>query len=145
MKRFPIKQGVPGFKFAGISAGIKADSIKDLGLIFAEQPCSAAAVFTKNNVKAAPVLVCTEKTKNNTIQAVLVNSGNANACTGKQGIEDTNKTSNALAAKLALNSALIAPFSTGVIGVKFPTQKIIKSLPMRQRKKIQEMLRKSIE
>jgi glutamate N-acetyltransferase / amino-acid N-acetyltransferase len=129
MKRFPSKQGVPGFKFAGISAGIKNDSLKDLGLIFAEHSCSAAAVFTKNSVKAAPVLVCTEKTKNNSIQAVLVNSGNANACTGQQGIEDTHKTSDALASKLGLDSPLIAPFSTGVIGVKFPTQKIIKSLP----------------
>jgi len=110
MKRFPIKQGVPGFKFSGISAGIKNDSIKDLGLIFADQPCSAAAVFTKNCVKAAPVLVCAEKTKNNSIQAVLVNSGNANACTGQQGIENTHKTSNALASKLNLNSTLIAPF-----------------------------------
>lgn len=129
MKRFPIKQGVPGFKFAGISAGIKGNSLKDLGLIFAEHPCSAAAVFTKNSVKAAPVLVCTEKTKNNSIQAVLVNSGNANACTGQQGIKDTLKVSDTLALKLGLSSTLIAPFSTGVIGVKFPVQKIIKSLP----------------
>lgn len=129
MKRFPIKQGVPGFKFAGIPAGIKDDSVKDLGLIFAEHPCSAAAVFTKNSVKAAPVLVCAEKTKNNSIQAVLVNSGNANACTGQQGIKDTHKTSDTLALELDLKSTLIAPFSTGVIGVKFPTQRIIKRLP----------------
>jgi glutamate N-acetyltransferase/amino-acid N-acetyltransferase len=129
MKRFPINQGVPGFKFAGISAGIKGNSLKDLGLIFAEHPCSAAAVFTKNSVKAAPVLVCAEKTKNNSVQAVLVNSGNANACTGLQGIKDTYRTSDTLSLQLGLNRTLIAPFSTGVIGVKFPVQKIIKSLP----------------
>ncbi len=129
MKRFPITQGVPGFKFSGIAAGIKKDSLKDLGLITTDRPCPAAAVFTKNSVKAAPVLICAENIKNNLIQTVLVNSGNANACTGPQGVDDALTAVSALSSKLNMDDKLVAPFSTGVIGVAFPTAKIVKKIP----------------
>jgi len=67
--------------------------------------------------------------KNNLIQAVLVNSGNANACTGQQGIDDALATAAILSSKLNIEDKLVAPFSTGVIGVAFPTAKIIKHIP----------------
>ena len=85
MKQFSINRGVPGFLFAGISSEIKK-SKKDLGMIFSKAPCAAAGVFTKSRVKAAPVLLCKKRIKKGFVQAILVNSGNANACTGKNGL-----------------------------------------------------------
>ncbi|HHY59452.1 MAG TPA: hypothetical protein GX504_02445, partial [Clostridia bacterium] len=79
-----------GFQAAGVSAGIKKNGKRDLALIYAEKPCSAAGVFTQNLVKAAPVLLDMEhleKTQGRA-QAIVVNSGNANACTGAQGRQD---------------------------------------------------------
>jgi len=129
MQSFPITQGVPGFKFSGISAGLKKDGLKDLGLILCDTPAPAAAVFTRNRVKAAPVLISAKNVRNHTIQAILVNSGNANACTGQAGINAALKTTTALADRIGINPALVAPFSTGVIGVPFPANKIINHLP----------------
>ncbi|KAF0119632.1 MAG: glutamate N-acetyltransferase / amino-acid N-acetyltransferase [bacterium] len=73
---------VPGFLASGISAGIKRNKVKDLALIYSETPAATAAVFTQNKVKAAPILVSIEKAKKHLCQAIVVNSGNANACTG---------------------------------------------------------------
>ena len=85
MKSFNPREGVPGFTASGIAAGIKKNGAKDLGLILGEQPCTAAGVFTRNRVKAAPILLCQRRLRNGKAQAVLVNSGNANACTGQTG------------------------------------------------------------
>ena len=80
-----------GFKFAGICAGIKKKEVKDLGLIFTDAPASAAALFTRNQVVAAPVILGRETMEKGMLQAVLVNSGNANCFTGEQGIADAKQ------------------------------------------------------
>jgi len=129
MKPFPAKQGVPGFLFSGISSGIKKDGQKDLGLILSEVPCTAAGAFTKNRVKAAPVILCKQRLRNRTVQAVLVNSGNANACTGEQGFDDALNSCTRLASHLEIKDNLVVPCSTGVIGVPFPTSTIVKAVP----------------
>jgi len=129
MQKYPIRQGVPGFKFAAVQAGIKNDTNLDVGLIISDKPCSAAGVFTRNKVKAAPVINCAKKIKHGVTQAVLVNSGNANACTGKQGLQAADLTCTALAGQLTIKKQLTLPFSTGVIGVALPHAKIIDALP----------------
>jgi glutamate N-acetyltransferase/amino-acid N-acetyltransferase len=83
MKRASKNAGflVPGFKFSGISSGIKKNKEKDLALIFSDVPAVTAGVFTTNKVKAAPVRLAIEKIASHKGQAILINSGNANACT----------------------------------------------------------------
>ena len=76
---------VKGFRFAGVHAGIKSDGALDMGLIAAETPVDSAGVFTRNLVRAAPVELSARRLRGGTSQAVLVNSGNANACTGSAG------------------------------------------------------------
>ncbi len=78
---------VPGIQAAGIGCGIKAQK-PDLALIYSECEAQAAAVFTTNEVQAAPVLLCKTRLASGKIQAIIVNSGNANACTGRQGMLD---------------------------------------------------------
>ena len=129
MKSFPLREGVPGFLAAGIASGIKKNGAKDLGLLLSEQPCTAAGVFTKNRVKAAPVLLCQRRLRNGAAQAVLVNSGNANACTGPAGLQDAAATCNETAALLGIAESLAIPSSTGVIGVPLPAETIKKALP----------------
>ncbi len=129
MKKFTPRTGVPGFRFAGVAGGLKKDGAKDMGLILADQPCTAAAAFTKNVVKAAPVLIGKKRLKSGITQAVLVNSGNANACTGAQGLLDAEATSAALARTLGIRPGLVVPSSTGVIGVPLPVTTIEKALP----------------
>ncbi len=114
---------VPGFQFSGISAGIKKDGKKDLGLIYSEVPAQAAGLFTTNAVKAAPVQIGLERIKRGLGQAILINSGNANACTGKQGLEDARKISLMAARGLGIDEKLVFPCSTGVIGVPLSLQK----------------------
>ena len=90
-----IKNGtitdVKGFKAAGITAGLKKSGKKDLALIYSEYKAVSAAVFTKNLVKAAPILVDMENIKSENTQAIIVNSGNANACTGEDGYKNAKK------------------------------------------------------
>jgi len=117
-----------GFSSAGISADIKGKNStkKDLGILLSESPCAVAATFTENRVKAAPVIVCKDLlTKNDEFRGIIVNSGNANACTGKQGIENTLNIIKHYENKLKLppNSLLMA--STGVIGNQLPANKFI--------------------
>ena len=120
---------VPGFLFSGISAGIKKDGKRDLGLIYSQVPAQAAGLFTTNAVKAAPVLLGTKRIKRGLCQAVIINSGNANACTGNQGLEDAKRTSSWVAKGLGTEERLIIPSSTGVIGAPLPMQKIEEGIP----------------
>ncbi len=129
MQKYPIRQGIPGFKFSAVQAGIKNDNVLDLGLILSEQPCAVAGVFTRNKVKAAPVLECSKKIKNGAACAILVNSGNANACTGDKGLQAADRTCSALAKQLGVKKQHILPCSTGVIGVQLPYKKINNALP----------------
>jgi len=129
VKSFSFREGIPGFFFSGISSGIKKDQTKDLGLIVSTKPCTAAGVFTKNRVKAAPVLICRKILQQGPIQAVLANSGNANVCTGDKGLKAAKITCANVASYLGIKESLVVPCSTGIIGVPLPAEKIIKAIP----------------
>lgn len=109
---------IKGFSFSAVEAGIRYSDRLDLGLIFSETPCVTAGVFTTNQVKAAPVVIDKERLKNGHAQAILVNSGCANACTGPQGMEDALTTGKLAAETLGIDEDLVQLSSTGVIGEK---------------------------
>jgi glutamate N-acetyltransferase/amino-acid N-acetyltransferase len=113
---------VPGFLGAGIAAGIKKNQMKDLALLYAEGPAAAAGVFTTNRVQAAPVLLSRERLKSGRARAVLINSGCANACTGKKGIADGRRLSRWIASSLGIESGSVLLASTGVIGKPLPME-----------------------
>jgi glutamate N-acetyltransferase/amino-acid N-acetyltransferase len=117
---------VPGFRAAGVHCGLKPPGDLDLALIYSEAPCRAAAVFTRNRVKAAPVLYDQEVLAGNckTIQAMVINSGYANACTGQRGLDDALATARLVGDELALNTDQVLVMSTGVIGQHLPMDKI---------------------
>ena len=115
---------VSGVRAAGVHAGIKATEIKDIALIVTDTPATAAGVFTKNSVTAAPVIVCREHLSNGRAQAVIVNSGNANACTGKVGMANARRMAAATAEQLGIDADLVLVSSTGVIGQQLPMDKI---------------------
>ncbi len=115
---------VPGFLTNGINVGIKDDGGKDLSLIFSEVPAVAAGVFTKNLFKAAPVILDMERIKKGVAQAIVANSGNANAATGDRGYEDALAMSEAVSAKLNIKDDLVLVASTGIIGQNLPLKKI---------------------
>jgi len=125
----PLDFRVPGFLFSGISAGIKKDGKRDLGLIYSEIPAQVAGLFTTNAVKAAPVQLDRERIKRGLCQAIVVNSGNANACTGIQGLRDAKRVSSVVAKRLETDERLVFPSSTGVIGSRLPMKKIEKGIP----------------
>ncbi|MHA1712307.1 MAG: bifunctional glutamate N-acetyltransferase/amino-acid acetyltransferase ArgJ, partial [Candidatus Freyarchaeota archaeon] len=119
---------VEGIKAAGIACGIKGGHKKDLALIFSDAPAYAAAVFTSNIVKAAHIEVCKETIKKGKVQAVIINSGNANACTGEEGKEAVKRVINSTAQTLGIDSTYVFMASTGKIGVPLPEQLILSSL-----------------
>jgi glutamate N-acetyltransferase / amino-acid N-acetyltransferase len=118
------KVSIPGFLANGISVGLKGSEQKDLGLIYSTIPARVAAVFTKNSFKAAPVLINTERVKKGMAQAIITNSGCANAATGKEGYKDALSVSAELAKQLDINEDLILLGSTGLIGKRLPVKKI---------------------
>ena len=120
---------VKGFRFAGVYSGVKADDALDLGLVVADEPAVAAAVFTRNRVRAAPVVLSERRLKSGLCQAILVNSGNANACTGKQGQQAALALTRVAAAALRVPIALVVPASTGVIGVPLAQDDIERAIP----------------
>src|SRR5271163_1093886 len=108
---------VRGFRFSGVSAGLKkAAGAKDLGLIVADAPAAAAAVFSANHVKAAPVYVTMDRIRAGRLQAVVANSGCANSFTGKAGLKLAKDSCTLTAKELGIAPALVTPSSTGVIG-----------------------------
>ena len=117
-------RGVPGFRFAGVACGIKESGRKDLALIVSERPTSAAAVFTRNRIKSPSVTVGGENVRRGLLQAVVVNSGNANACTGPGGLRDAEAMCAEAARHLGIGAAQVLPSSTGIIGVRLPMDKI---------------------
>jgi glutamate N-acetyltransferase/amino-acid N-acetyltransferase len=125
----PLDFKVQGFLFSGISAGIKKDGKRDLGLIYSEIPAQVAGLFTTNAVKAAPVQLDRERIKKGLCQAIVVNSGNANACTGSRGLKDAQRISWLVAKQLGINERLVFPSSTGVIGSPLPIKKIEVGIP----------------
>ncbi|MGB3365200.1 MAG: bifunctional glutamate N-acetyltransferase/amino-acid acetyltransferase ArgJ [Thermodesulfobacteriota bacterium] len=120
---------IPGFLGSAVSSGIKKSGKLDLALIYSEVPARAAAVFTTNIVKAPPLLLGMERIKSGYCQAVLVNSGVANAFTGKQGLQDSIVTSKHAALELGIDENLLIPSSTGVIGDRLPIDKMKKAMP----------------
>ena len=107
-----------GFRAGGIYCGIKASSTKrDLALIYSEKPCIASAMFTTNKVKSACVIISQEHIADGVLRAIIANSGNANACTGEEGIASARKMANLAADLFAINPKQVAVASTGVIGV----------------------------
>ncbi|WP_374021544.1 bifunctional glutamate N-acetyltransferase/amino-acid acetyltransferase ArgJ [Mycobacterium sp. HNNTM2301] len=132
--RLVREQGVTapaGFRAAGIAAGIKASGNRDLALVFNEGPDYAAAgVFTRNKVKAAPVLWTQQALSTGALRAVILNSGGANACTGPGGFQDTHATAEAVAAALSdwgteTGAIEVAVCSTGLIGDRLPMDKVL--------------------
>ncbi|MFC1843288.1 bifunctional glutamate N-acetyltransferase/amino-acid acetyltransferase ArgJ [Thermodesulfobacteriota bacterium] len=115
---------INGFTYSAVSAGIRKEDRLDLGLIYCDKPAVAAAVFTTSRVKAAPVLLDMERVGQGRAQAVLVNSGVANACTGEKGMEAALKCSGLIAAALHIDDDLVQIASTGVIGEQLPVEKI---------------------
>jgi len=122
MKALDFK--VNGFLFSGISAGIKKDGKRDLGLIYSQVPAQVAGLFTTNAVKAAPVLLDRQRIKGGCCQAVVINSGNANACTGKEGLRDAKKATSLVAKGLGIKESFVLASSTGVIGVPLPMERM---------------------
>lgn len=118
---------VRGIKAWGAHMGIKSKR-RDLALIYSEKPASAAAVFTKNLVCAEPVKLCRKHMKDGIIQAIVVNSGNANACTGKKGWEGAVAMAETTAQALGIPRESVMIASTGLIGEPFPTEKVVKGI-----------------
>jgi len=121
-----------GFRFAAVNAGVKSRETKklDMGIILCDSPAVSAGVFTTNKVKAAPVQICIENIRRGSARAILANSGNANACTGSEGIEDARNLMNAVAASLGISPEEILPISTGVIGLRLPVDRMLEKVAL---------------
>jgi glutamate N-acetyltransferase / amino-acid N-acetyltransferase len=119
-----------GFLFAARAGGLKKSGKLDLGLIFSVTPAACAGVFTRNKVVAAPVQVSAPRISNGLCQAVLVNSGNANACTGAQGRQDALECGRLLSEALAVPEQLVVVSSTGVIGVPLRMPVFAEQIPL---------------
>jgi glutamate N-acetyltransferase/amino-acid N-acetyltransferase len=120
---------VPGFLANGIHVGIKADRSRDLSLLFSTVPAKAAGMFTTNSFKAAPVLLDRERIKSGRAQAIVTNSGNANAATGGEGYRDALSMSRAASDSLCIQDQLVLVASTGIIGQRLPLKKILLGMP----------------
>ncbi|MDA8123212.1 MAG: bifunctional glutamate N-acetyltransferase/amino-acid acetyltransferase ArgJ [Deltaproteobacteria bacterium] len=120
---------VQGFRGAGAACGIKKAGKADLALVVSETPCVSDVVFTRNRIFAAPVAWGKALRNRSALRGVIVNSGNANACTGKEGLSAVRTTSEAACAALGLPRDSLLVSSTGVIGVPLPAGKIVAALP----------------
>lgn len=116
---------VPGFSWFGKNIGIK-DGTLDFGGILSDVPCQAAGVFTRNTMPGAPVLVGKEHLRDGLLQAVIVNSKNANVATEQRGVEDSKRICELVAAQCGIDPGLVLPSSTGVIGLRLPMDVIAK-------------------
>ena len=123
------KYTVQGFKASVLEAGIKKRGGLDLALLFSEREASAAGVFTRNKVKAAPILVSQENIKRGRARAIVANSGNANACTGEAGLQSARFTTEGIARELGIGPEQVLVASTGVIGAPLNTERIGKAIP----------------
>jgi glutamate N-acetyltransferase/amino-acid N-acetyltransferase len=121
---------VKGFRFSATAAGIKKSGKLDMGLIVSDQPAVSAGVFTTNKVVAAPVILSSPRVRGGLCQAILVNSGNANACTGQDGLNDAIASADLVAEALKLNPELVAVSSTGVIGLRLDLGKFNPAIPI---------------
>lgn len=130
MSRRSIDRKVPeGFSFSVAQAGIKHKGRNDIALICSAVESDMAGVFTRNKIKAAPVRLDIKKIKSGRGQAIVVNSGNANACTGKQGMNDALEMVKSVAGNLGIKPSLVYICSTGVIGTLMPMGRIRPEIP----------------
>ncbi len=120
--------GVPGFRFAGLACGIKESGRKDLALIVSERPATAAAIFTRNRIKSPTVVSGRTRVARGRLQAVVANSGNANACTGPGGLRDSEAMCAETARHLGMDARQVLPSSTGIIGVPLPMETIARGI-----------------
>ena len=127
--KLPKTMVVPGFRAAGISCGIKKTGKPDLALVASDRPCVSAVVFTRNRVAAAPVVWGRANRNRGRLRGIVVNSGNANACTGAAGTAAVRETSRVACEVLGLPKDSLLVGSTGVIGVPLPVGKIVAGLP----------------
>jgi glutamate N-acetyltransferase/amino-acid N-acetyltransferase len=117
-----------GFLAGAVQAGIKSQKGLDLAILCSEKPCVAAGVFTTNTIKAAPVIISQKHLQDKRAQAIVVNAGCANACTGEPGLADTTEMARSVAEKLGLPTTDVLIASTGVIGVPLPMNKVRKGI-----------------
>lgn len=122
--------GPKGFLASGISCGIKRSGKKDLALIYSSKPASAVGVFTNNKIVAAPIKVNQENLKDHKGRAIIINSGNANCFTGKQGFKNAVLITKMVAKNLQISSKDVLVASTGIIGKRLPVDKIKKAVPL---------------
>src|SRR3954470_1018990 len=122
--------GLPqGFRASGVAAGLKPSGGTDLGLLVSDTPGTvSAARFTRSGVLAAPVILCQERCALDSLRAVVANSGNANAATGRRGVDDAARMQGAAGMALGLDPQVVAVASTGVIGVPLPADPIVKGI-----------------
>ncbi|HSA58533.1 MAG TPA: bifunctional glutamate N-acetyltransferase/amino-acid acetyltransferase ArgJ [bacterium] len=120
---------VSGFRFSGVAAGIKKTGKPDLALIVSDVPATTVAAFTTNLARAAPVLVSRKNARSGVCRAIVVNSGNANACTGARGLRDAESMVRATAKALKVPEKHVLVCSTGKIGVPLPIQEIVSRIP----------------
>lgn len=118
-----------GFIFSAVEAAIKKPGRKDLALICSKGDCAMAGMFTLNKVKAAPVLLDMQRIRSGKGNAIIVNSGNANACTGVRGMNDAVAMSESAASALGLKDSMVYVCSTGVIGTPMPIDRIKARIP----------------
>jgi glutamate N-acetyltransferase/amino-acid N-acetyltransferase len=118
-----------GFKAAGVASGLKKDQSRDLGFIFSDVPASVAGVFTRNRIQAAPVRIDKERIKSGKCQGIIVNSGNANCCTGESGMEHARAMTRFAAAQIGLPEDSVLVASTGVIGKPLPIERVESAVP----------------
>lgn len=118
-----------GYRFAAVASGIKGDGKTDLGLIVSDLPAQCAGVFTRNQVVAAPLQITKSRITAGRCQAILINSGNANACTGAKGLKVAESCAVLTAQELGISEDLIALASTGVIGQLLPLKPFESALP----------------
>jgi glutamate N-acetyltransferase/amino-acid N-acetyltransferase len=119
---------VRGFIAGAVAAGIKKRGGLDLAVIFSEREAVGAGVFTTNKVKAAPVLVSQENVRNSGVRAIVANSGNANACTGREGLANSKRMAELIAQELGIDPTEVLVASTGVIGAQLDINLISRSL-----------------
>jgi glutamate N-acetyltransferase/amino-acid N-acetyltransferase len=120
---------INGFKGSAVAAGLKKNGEPDLALIFSEKEAVAAGVFTTNRVQAAPVILSRENLKNGRVRAVVVNSGNANACTGDAGLKNARLTAKFVAENLGITPEEVLVASTGVIGAQLDMKLVSEAIP----------------
>jgi glutamate N-acetyltransferase/amino-acid N-acetyltransferase len=120
---------VQGFKASAVKAGLKKDEAPDLALIISEKETAVAGVFTTNKVVAAPVIVSREHVKSGRARVIIANAGNANACTGKSGLNNARRTAQLVADKLGIGADEVLTASTGVIGQPLNVDRIAEALP----------------